>query len=101
MIGTMSKPLKTFVGFGFGPIQAGLFLYEAQTSKHFSRFVVAEIDPALVRAVRENGGECTVNIARKDGIDRFTLKGVEIYNPRDPAAWSGPYDRLRRLLPSV
>ncbi len=25
---------------------------------------------------------------------------IETYEPRDPAAWAGPYDRFRRLLPS-
>ena len=33
---------KSFVGFGFGAIQAGLFLYEAHASGQFDRFVVAE-----------------------------------------------------------
>jgi len=36
---------KTFVGFGFGAIQAGLFLYEAYQSGNFGRLVVAEVLP--------------------------------------------------------
>ena len=40
-----------FVGFGFGPIQSGLFLNEAFQSGNFSRLVVAEIDQNLVDAV--------------------------------------------------
>jgi len=72
---------KTFVGFGFGPIQSGLFCFEARMSGNFSRFVIAEIDYELVRAVRENGGRYTVNVARKDRIDRVSVEGVELYNP--------------------
>ncbi len=33
---------RTYVGFGFGAIQAGLFLYEAFQSGNFGRLVVAE-----------------------------------------------------------
>lgn len=47
---------RTYVGFGFGAIQAGLFLAEAQASGNFSRLVVADVDPGIVRAVREAGG---------------------------------------------
>jgi len=36
---------RTFVGFGFGPIQAGLFLYEAFLSGAFRRLVVAGVLP--------------------------------------------------------
>jgi len=47
---------RTFVGFGFGPIQAGLFCLEAQQSGAFDRLVVAEVAPALVAALRRAGG---------------------------------------------
>ena len=56
---------NTFVGFGFGPIQSALFLFEAFMSGNFSRYVVAEVDAELVKAVRENGGAYAINIARK------------------------------------
>ncbi len=72
---------KTYVGFGFGPIQSGLFLYEAKISGNFSRFVVGEIDQSLVDAVAGNGGKYTVNIARPDRIDPFVVEGVELLNP--------------------
>jgi hypothetical protein len=65
---------KTFAGFGFGPIQSGLFLFEAYNSGNFSRFVVAEIDDALIEAVRSNGGRYTINVARFDKIDKFTVE---------------------------
>ena len=40
------------VGFGFGPIQSGLFVSEAFKSGNFSRMVIAEIDQNLVDSVR-------------------------------------------------
>ncbi len=73
---------KTFVGYGFGPIQSGLMLYEAYRSGHFDRFVVSEIDDALVDALADAGGAYTVNIARRDRIDRYRLEGIELYSPR-------------------
>jgi len=42
---------KTFVGFGFGAIQGGLFLPEAYRSGNFSRLVVSEIDSATVEQI--------------------------------------------------
>jgi mannitol-1-phosphate 5-dehydrogenase len=75
---------KCYVGFGFGPIQNALFLFEASRSGRFSRYVVGEVDAALVWAVRENGGAYTVNVARRDGIEPVTVAGVELYNPRMP-----------------
>ena len=74
---------KTFVGFGFGPIQTGLFLYEAYLSGNFKRFVVSEVDQTLVDAIAQNDGRYNVNIARKDRIDQFALEGITLYNPRD------------------
>jgi mannitol-1-phosphate 5-dehydrogenase len=72
---------RTFVGFGFGAIQSGLFLFEAWNSGNFSRYVVAEVDAAVVEAVRANGGRYAVNIARRDRIDYCELSGIEIYDP--------------------
>jgi mannitol-1-phosphate 5-dehydrogenase len=72
------------VGFGFGPIQSGLFLREAAAGQAFARLVVAEIDQALVDAVRANGNRYVVNVAHADGIRRETIDGVEMFNPRLP-----------------
>ena len=74
-----------FVGFGFGPIQAGLFAKEAFQSGHFRRIVVAEIDRALVDAVRANAGTYHVNVAGADGIETLTIDNIEVLNPTDPA----------------
>ncbi len=71
----------TFVGFGFGPIQAGLFAKEAFQSGHFRRIVVAEIDPRLVDAVRSSGGTYHVNVARSDRVETIRIDGVELLNP--------------------
>jgi len=74
---------RTFVGFGFGPIQAGLFLYEAHRSDNFGRLVVAEIVPELVAAVRRKGA-FRVNVATRTGVEAHEITGVEIFNPLDP-----------------
>jgi len=71
----------TFVGFGFGPIQAGLFLYEAARSGNFGRLVVAEVNPALVQDVRNNGGTVSINIAHQDRLETAKISGIEIFNP--------------------
>jgi mannitol-1-phosphate 5-dehydrogenase len=72
---------RTFVGFGFGAIQAGLFLAEAYLSHNFDRLVVAEVLPDVVAAVR-NAGAFTVNIGHTDRIEPLTVGPVEIYQPR-------------------
>ncbi len=73
-----------FAGFGFGPIQAGLFAKEAFESGNFRRIVVAEIDQRLVDVVRSNHGTYYVNVAGGDGIDVARIDGVELFNPMDP-----------------
>ena len=74
--------MSTFVGFGFGPIQAGLFLTEAFHSGAFERLVVAEVLPDVVAAVRR-AGSFTVNIGHADHISALTVAPVEIYNPAE------------------
>jgi mannitol-1-phosphate 5-dehydrogenase len=70
-----------FVGFGFGPIQAGLFVNEAFKSGNFSRIVISEIDQKLVDAVRANNGCYYINVAKSNGVETFKIEGIEIYNP--------------------
>jgi len=72
---------RTFVGFGFGPIQGGLFLYEAFRSGGFRRLVVAEVMPAVVKAVRQTGGWYSVNIAHANHIEIARVGPVEIIDP--------------------
>lgn len=76
-------PEHMFTGFGFGPIQGGLFAKEAFQSGDFSRLAVAEIDAELVDAVRRNGGSYYVNVARSDSIESLRIDDVELLNPTD------------------
>jgi mannitol-1-phosphate 5-dehydrogenase len=85
---------RTFVGFGFGPIQAGLFLYEAFRSDSFGRLVVAEVVPDIVNAVRGAGGHFFVNIAHSDRIEIAEVGPLEI---EDPGSESG----RQRLVEAV
>ena len=73
----------TFVGFGLGAIQSGLFLYEGARSGNFKRLVVAEVMPDVVQAVRANNG-FALNVATAEGIEQHPVTGIEIYNPLDP-----------------
>jgi mannitol-1-phosphate 5-dehydrogenase len=75
------KQNRTFVGFGFGAIQAGLFVYEAWRSGNFDRLVVAEVVPAMVEAVRRNQGRYALNVATPSGIETHEIGPVEILNP--------------------
>ncbi len=70
-----------FVGFGFGPIQSGLFVAEAFKSGCFKRIVVAEINGELVEAIRANQGAYAVNVASSQGIDVQSIQGIEVLNP--------------------
>lgn len=98
---------KTFVGFGFGAIQAGLFLYEAHASRRFDRLVVAEVQPEVVGAVRKAGGRYRVNIATAQGVEIKDIPGITILNPSDPAdraalvAAVADADEMATALPSV
>jgi mannitol-1-phosphate/altronate dehydrogenase len=77
-----SRRGKIYAGFGFGPIQSALFLYEAYRTDNFSRFAVVDIDERLIDAVRRNHGRYRVNIARPDRIDQATVQGVELFNSK-------------------
>ena len=70
-----------FTGFGFGPIQGGLFVKEAFACGNFERIVISEIDQTLVDAVRANGGSYYVNIAKSDGIETLKIDNIELLNP--------------------
>jgi mannitol-1-phosphate 5-dehydrogenase len=72
---------RTYVGFGLGPIQAGLFLFEAFRSGNFGRLVVAEVLPHVVSAVRQAGGCFAVNIAHSHQVEIAEIGPVEIEDP--------------------
>jgi mannitol-1-phosphate 5-dehydrogenase len=98
--------MSTFVGFGFGPIQAGLFLAEAYASGNFTRMVVAEVVPEVVTSVRR-AGSFAVNIGHADHISTVTVAPVEIYSPSNPTdrailvAAIAEASELSTALPSV
>lgn len=75
---------KTFVGFGFGAIQGGLFLPEAYRSGNFSRLVISEIDSQAVAQVRSTKGSYAYNVAERDHLSVEKVEGIEIYNPLVP-----------------
>jgi len=76
---------KTFVGFGFGAIQGGLFLPEAYRSGNFSRLVVSEIDSTAVEQIRKSAGNYACNVAEPDHVRLEEVSGLEILNPLIPA----------------
>ena len=98
---------KTFVGFGFGPIMSGLFLYEAFKSRNFSRFVAADVDTELVDRVRENSGYYNTNVAAQNGIRHEKIGKIEIYNPLNESDRNAivkavaESDEIATALPSV
>jgi len=98
---------KTFVGFGFGPIQSALFLYEAYRSGNFERYVIAEVDATLVGAVRAAGGRYAINIAHPDRIEQVQVEGVRLCNPaeesdrRELVEAIAAADEMATALPSV
>ncbi len=101
------KGSKKFLGFGFGPIQGGLFLREAYRSGSFNRMVIAEIQPEIVQTLRKEGGMFTVNIAYHDHIEHEEIGPVEIYNPEIPEdqmriiSGIAEADEIATAIPSV
>ena len=71
---------RVFVGFGFGPIQSGLFAKVAADSGRFDEIVVAEVDGALVDALRRNADSYVVNVAHADRVEATTVQGVTLLN---------------------
>jgi mannitol-1-phosphate 5-dehydrogenase len=72
---------RTFVGFGFGAIQAGLFLFEAFRSEGFARLVVGEVAPEAIDALRRNAGCYALNVAHADRVEAARVGPVQIENP--------------------
>jgi hypothetical protein len=66
------------VGFGFGAIQTGLFLWEAQQSGNFNRLVIAMTNPEVVAGLREARGSFRVNVATRSAREVRPQAGWEI-----------------------
>jgi mannitol-1-phosphate 5-dehydrogenase len=98
---------KTFVGFGFGAIQAGLFLFEAYKAGKFHELSVAEVVPEIIRSIRSSDGNYNVNIATDNGIDIQTVKGINLLNPnantdrRKLIEMISGADEIATALPSI
>jgi len=98
---------RTFVGFGFGAIQGGLFLYEAFQSGNFRRLVAGEVVAEVVRAVRAAGGHFAVNIAHTDRVEVAEVGPIEIEDPAAEAerarlmAAVAAADEIATAVPSV
>ena len=69
---------RRLVGLGFGAIQAGLFVYEAQQTGVYAPPLVVDVRADLVAGVRAAGGRFRVNVARSDRIDVAELGPVHI-----------------------
>ena len=98
---------KTFLGFGLGAIQSGLMLMEAVKSGNFERFIILEVNEKLVAEIRNNDNSIVLNTATNNGITKFHIPNIEIYNPTDSndldkiedAIFSA--DELATAIPSV
>ncbi|MBR2435108.1 MAG: hypothetical protein IKB22_06505 [Lentisphaeria bacterium] len=73
---------KTFLGIGAGPIQTGIYVAGAAKGG-FDRIVLADVDKALVAAIRASG-TVTVNTACADSIRTDVYNNVEIYDSSVP-----------------
>lgn len=73
---------KVFLGIGAGPIQTGIYVAGASKGG-FDRIVLADVDKALVDAIRASG-TITVNTACADRIRTDVYKNIEIYNSSVP-----------------
>lgn len=98
--------MSTFLGIGLGPIQTGIFLHGAAEGQ-MDRRVVAEVDAALVQAVRDNGGTIQLNIASNEAVHTKPIAGIEIYNPSVPTDLeqltlaAAQADEVATALPSI
>lgn len=96
----------TFLGVGLGPIQTGIFLDGARRGG-FARLVIAEVDAAVVDAVRRAGGWLRVNVASAAAVAVNEIPGVEVFNPAVPAdrealvAAAADADEVATALPSI
>jgi mannitol-1-phosphate 5-dehydrogenase len=95
------------VGLGFGAIQAGLFVYEAQRTGAYAPPLVVDVRADLVAGIRAADGRCQVNIARADRIDVADIGPLVIEDPSVAADRErivtaiSEADELSVALPSV
>jgi mannitol-1-phosphate 5-dehydrogenase len=96
-----------FVGLGFGPIQAGLFVYEAQRTGRYAPPLVVDVRADLVAGLRAADGRFVVNIAHADGIEAAAVGPVVVADSTLPddrvevIEAIARADELATALPSV
>jgi mannitol-1-phosphate/altronate dehydrogenase len=69
---------RQLVGLGFGPIQAGLFAYEAQRTGAYAPPLIVDVRADLVAAIRDAGGHVRVNIAHADRVEVSRIGPIEM-----------------------
>ncbi len=69
------------VVFGFGPIGAGLFVYEAFRTGSYAPPVVVDVQSPLVDALRRSDGRFRLNVAHATGIATHVIGPVVAVNP--------------------
>jgi mannitol-1-phosphate/altronate dehydrogenase len=98
---------RRLVGLGFGPIQAGLFVYEAQRTGAYAPPFIVDVSADLVAALRAAGGHVDLNIAHHDRIERAGLGAIEVADSSVAeerariVAAIAQADELATALPSV
>ncbi len=98
--------MQTFLGIGLGPIQTSIFL-DGAFRGGCGRLVIADVDAALVAALRANKGTLQFNVASASAVTTHTLTGVEIFNPTVPVereqliAAAAEADEIATALPSI
>jgi mannitol-1-phosphate 5-dehydrogenase len=98
---------RRLVGLGFGAIQAGLFVHDAERTGIYAPPLVVDVRPDLVDALRAAAGRFSINIAHADRVEAATLGPVDTADPavpRDRAAIVAAIaeaDELTSALPSV
>ena len=98
---------RRLVGLGFGAIQSGLFVYEADRTGDYAPPLVVDVRADLVAGLRADAGHFRVNIARSDRVDVATIGPVNAVDSTVPEerelaveAIAGA-DELASALPGV
>lgn len=98
---------RRLVGLGFGAIQAGLFVYEAQRTGGYAPPLVIDVQADLVTGLRADRGFARVNIARTDRVEATELGPMMVADASDAADRAviieaiAAADEVASALPSV
>ncbi len=80
----MTEQVSGMVGFGFGPIQAGLFCQAFR--RHYAEEIITVVDiqDQLVEQLQVNAA-FSCNVANTEGCKKNTCTNVQAYNSRTPS----------------